>query len=69
MNRWKSLKGVALATELLCAATAGLAQGAVQGSKPDAGGITVWKNGVPPGGINEQADFGDHVMMISHREA
>jgi len=68
MNSWKSFTGVGVATVLLCAATATLAQGAVQGSRADAGGITVWKNGVPPGGINEQADFGDHVMMISHRE-
>jgi hypothetical protein len=68
MNSWKSFKGVGVATALLCAATVALAQGAVQGSKPDAGGITVWKNGVPPGGITEQADFGDHVLMISHRE-
>lgn len=32
------------------------------------GGITVWKNGVPPGGIKERADFGDHLLEISHRE-
>ena len=33
------------------------------------GGITVWKNGVPPGGITEKKDFGDHLLEISHREA
>jgi mannose-6-phosphate isomerase-like protein (cupin superfamily) len=32
------------------------------------GGITVWKNGVPPGGITEKKDFGDHLLEISHRE-
>jgi len=33
------------------------------------GGITVWQKGVPPGGIKERADFGDHLLEISHREA
>ena len=33
------------------------------------GGITVWKNGMPPGGIAQKADFGDHLLEISHREA
>jgi len=33
------------------------------------GGITVWPKGVPPGGIKEKADFGDHLLEISHREA
>jgi hypothetical protein len=31
--------------------------------------ITVWPQGVPPGGIKEKADFGDHLLEISHREA
>src|SRR5580700_6923059 len=31
------------------------------------GGITVWPKGVPPGGIKEKADFGDHLLEISHR--
>ena len=35
----------------------------------DASGITVWKGGVPPGGIKEKAEFGDHLLEISHREA
>lgn len=30
--------------------------------------ITVWPQGVPPGGIKEKADFGDHLLEISHRE-
>ncbi len=33
------------------------------------GGITVWPKGVPPGGITQKADFGDHLLEISHREA
>jgi mannose-6-phosphate isomerase-like protein (cupin superfamily) len=32
-------------------------------------GITVWPKGVPPGGIKEKADFGDHLLEISHRDA
>lgn len=32
------------------------------------GGITVWPKGVPPGGIAQKADFGDHLLEISHRE-
>jgi mannose-6-phosphate isomerase-like protein (cupin superfamily) len=32
------------------------------------GGITIWPKGVPPGGIKERADFGDHLLEISHRE-
>lgn len=31
-------------------------------------GITVWKKGMPPGGITEKKDFGDHLLEISHRE-
>jgi mannose-6-phosphate isomerase-like protein (cupin superfamily) len=30
--------------------------------------ITVWPKGVPPGGITEKADFGDHILSISHRD-
>ncbi len=32
------------------------------------GGITVWPKGMPPGGIKERADFGDHLLESSHRE-
>jgi mannose-6-phosphate isomerase-like protein (cupin superfamily) len=32
------------------------------------GGITVWPKGVPPGGLAVKADFGDHLLEISHRE-
>src|SRR5665213_603539 len=52
-----------------CAAVAAVAQGGVPPSMPDASGITVWKGGVPPGGITQKADFGDHLLEISHREA
>jgi mannose-6-phosphate isomerase-like protein (cupin superfamily) len=34
---------------------------------PD-GGITIWPKGLPPGGIAVKADFGDHLLEISHRE-
>ena len=33
------------------------------------GGITIWHKGVPPGGIQQKVDFGDHLLEISHREA
>ena len=49
--------GVILAALFAC--TAAVAQ---------QGGITVWPKGVPPGGIKERADFGDHLLEISHRE-
>lgn len=32
------------------------------------GAITVWPKGVPPGGIKQRADFGDHLLQIAHRE-
>ncbi|HEY5214786.1 MAG TPA: hypothetical protein VIJ38_17365 [Acidobacteriaceae bacterium] len=31
-------------------------------------GITVWPKGVPPQGLTYKADFGDHILSISHRE-
>lgn len=33
------------------------------------GGITIWAKGIPPGGITQKADFGDHLLEISHRDA
>jgi mannose-6-phosphate isomerase-like protein (cupin superfamily) len=33
------------------------------------GVVTVWPKGVPPGGMKEKADFGDHLLEISHRDA
>jgi mannose-6-phosphate isomerase-like protein (cupin superfamily) len=30
--------------------------------------ITLWPKGVPPGGITQRADFGDHIIFISHRD-
>jgi mannose-6-phosphate isomerase-like protein (cupin superfamily) len=48
---------------LVLAAFFGCAMGVAQ-----EGGITVWPKGVPPGGIKQKADFGDHLLEISHRE-
>jgi mannose-6-phosphate isomerase-like protein (cupin superfamily) len=31
-------------------------------------GITIWSNGVPPGGITQKANFGNHILSVSHRE-
>lgn len=30
--------------------------------------ITVWPKGVPPGDITQHADFGNHILSISHRD-
>jgi mannose-6-phosphate isomerase-like protein (cupin superfamily) len=30
--------------------------------------ITVWPNGIPPGGISQKADFGNHLLEIIHRD-
>jgi mannose-6-phosphate isomerase-like protein (cupin superfamily) len=35
---------------------------------PADGGVTLWVKGVPPGGITEKKDFGDHAFQIGHRE-
>jgi mannose-6-phosphate isomerase-like protein (cupin superfamily) len=32
------------------------------------GGVTVWQKGVPPEGIKQKADFGDHILSISRRD-
>jgi len=32
------------------------------------GTITVWPKGIPPGGITQKADFGNHLLEISHRD-
>jgi mannose-6-phosphate isomerase-like protein (cupin superfamily) len=53
------MKGCALVLTMVFGCSAALAQG---------DGITVWKKGVPPGGITEKKDFGDHLLEISHRE-
>jgi mannose-6-phosphate isomerase-like protein (cupin superfamily) len=44
---------------LVLPATSALAQ---------SGAITVWPNGVPPGGITQKAAFGNHLLEISHRD-
>jgi mannose-6-phosphate isomerase-like protein (cupin superfamily) len=33
------------------------------------GGITVWPKGMPPGGIDQKAEFGDHLLEVIHRDA
>ena len=30
--------------------------------------ITVWPKGMPPGGITQKVDFGNHLLEITHRE-
>lgn len=52
---------------VVCVLAAGLGSTAMRAQND--GGITVWKNGVPPGGITQKADFGDHLLEISHRDA
>jgi mannose-6-phosphate isomerase-like protein (cupin superfamily) len=55
-------------TMKLCGLILTMIFGCVLASAQD-GGITVWPKGVPPGGIKEKADFGDHLLEISHRDA
>ena len=31
-------------------------------------GVTLWKGGIPPQGITEKDNYGDHALSISHRE-
>ncbi len=33
------------------------------------GGVTIWPKGIPPEGIKQRADFGEHLLEISHRES
>jgi mannose-6-phosphate isomerase-like protein (cupin superfamily) len=54
------MKACGLALMMVFGCSIGLAQDAK---------ITVWPKGVPPGGIKEKAEFGDHLLEISHREA
>jgi mannose-6-phosphate isomerase-like protein (cupin superfamily) len=51
-----------------CGLSAAIICGGAMAVAQDAGGITVWPKGMPPGGIKERADFGDHLLEISHRE-
>jgi mannose-6-phosphate isomerase-like protein (cupin superfamily) len=30
--------------------------------------VRVWPKGVPPNGIKEKDDYGDHILSVSHRE-
>jgi hypothetical protein len=52
----------------LCGLVLAMVFGCAMASAQD-GGIIVWPKGVPPGGIKEKADFGDHLLEISHRDA
>lgn len=51
-----------------CGFGAAMLLGGAMAVAQDAGGITVWPRGMPPGGIKQRADFGDHLLEISHRE-
>jgi len=31
-------------------------------------GVKIWPKGMPPNGIKEKDDYGDHVVSVSHRE-
>jgi mannose-6-phosphate isomerase-like protein (cupin superfamily) len=39
---------------------------AQQQALPD--GVTLWKGGIPPQGITEKDNYGNHILSISHRE-
>src|ERR1700739_3197821 len=52
----------------MCGVVLALAFGCSAVLAQDNGGITVWPKGMPPGGITQKADFGDHLLEISHRE-
>jgi mannose-6-phosphate isomerase-like protein (cupin superfamily) len=32
------------------------------------GDVTFWPKGIPPAGMTQKADFGNHLLEISHRE-
>lgn len=39
---------------------------AQQSPPPD--GVKIWQKGMPPKGITEKDDYGDHILSVSHRE-
>ena len=53
------MKAMQLALAITLPATAALAQG---------NAITLWPKGVPPGGITQKVNFGNHLFEITHRE-
>jgi mannose-6-phosphate isomerase-like protein (cupin superfamily) len=59
MKRMSKVFGFGLMLAMISGSALALAQD---------GAITVWKKGMPPGGITEKKDFGDHLLEISHRE-
>lgn len=55
---------------ILWASAALLSVGAIyamQSPTPD--GVKIWAKGMPPQGIKEKDDYGDHILSVSHREA
>jgi mannose-6-phosphate isomerase-like protein (cupin superfamily) len=50
---------------LLCALTLSVAS---LPALAQADSMTVWPKGIPPGGLKQKADFGNHLLEISHRE-
>ena len=39
---------------------------AQQSPMPDS--VKIWPKGMPPGGIKEKDNYGDHILSVSHRE-
>ena len=60
------IRGLVLALVFGCVTA--IAQSGAANAPAD-GGITVWPKGMPPGGITQKTDFGDHLLEISHRDA
>jgi mannose-6-phosphate isomerase-like protein (cupin superfamily) len=51
---------------LVGALASSLLLNAQQSPAPD--GVKVWAKGMPPNGITEKDDYGDHVVSVSHRD-
>ena len=41
---------------------------AVAQQPPMPDGVTLWKSGIPPQGITQKDNYGNHILSISHRE-
>ena len=54
-----TMKAFLLALAIALPATAAISQSSA---------ITVWPKGMPPGGITQKVDFGNHLLEIIHRE-
>jgi mannose-6-phosphate isomerase-like protein (cupin superfamily) len=57
------MKALLFAVVLAFVLPASVAQ---QPTLPD--GVSLWKSGIPPQGITEKDNYGNHVLSISHRE-